>query len=140
MEAHLADCHPEYAHPGKVDGLPLLEDVYEATVLTVLKESKFGIPTHAPFTKIQQKVNVWSTGVHALKHQSETQYSFSNLICSNNTYKEGSSQQLKACLSYIHYFAYCLLVVYVVFLCIPCIGTALYTLFTSKSVVLLVTR
>ena len=54
----MADCDPEYANPGKVNGLPLLEDVYEATVLTVLTESKFGIPTHAPFTKIQQKEDV----------------------------------------------------------------------------------
>ena len=43
MEAHLTDRHPEYAHPGKADGLPLLEDVYEATALMVLKESKFGM-------------------------------------------------------------------------------------------------
>ncbi|KIM59144.1 hypothetical protein SCLCIDRAFT_1188252 [Scleroderma citrinum Foug A] len=67
MEAHLADRHPEYAHPDKVDGLPFPEDVYEATVLTVLEESKFGIPTCAPFMKIQQKENVWPANVRALK-------------------------------------------------------------------------
>ena len=72
MEAHLADCHPEYAHPGKVDGLPLPEDVHEATALTALEESKFGLPTHAPFTKIQQKENVWPAGVCALKRRSDT--------------------------------------------------------------------
>ena len=76
----MADHHPEYAHPGKVDGLPLLEDVYEATALTVLKESKFGIPTCAPFTKIQQKENVWPAGVRALKRRSDTHPSTSSAV------------------------------------------------------------
>ena len=67
-----------------------------------------------------------------------------NLICCDNTYKEGSSQQLKPYLGYIHYFAcrlYCLLVVCIMFVHVPCIGTTLCTSFTSKLVVgWLVTR
>jgi len=50
--------HMEYAHLGKGDGLPLPQDVYDAVALTTLKESKFPIPPHSPFMKIQQKENV----------------------------------------------------------------------------------
>jgi len=65
--------HPEYAHPGKGDGLPLLQDVYDAVALTMLEESKFGIPPCSPFTKIQQKENVRPvTSAHGLKHWSDT--------------------------------------------------------------------
>ena len=40
MEAHLTDRHPEYAHLGKVDGLALLRDVYDAIALTRAEELK----------------------------------------------------------------------------------------------------
>lgn len=78
MEAHLTDRHPQYAHPGKADGLPLPEDVYEATAVTALEESKFSIPTRMAFTKIQQKENVQPAGVHALKRRSDTHPSTSS--------------------------------------------------------------
>ncbi|KIM61630.1 hypothetical protein SCLCIDRAFT_121807 [Scleroderma citrinum Foug A] len=77
MEAHLTDRHPEYAHPGKVDGLTLPCDVYDATALTRAEESKFRIPTHMPFMKIQEKENLQPAGICGLKRrvESHTQHS-----------------------------------------------------------------
>ena len=70
MEAHLMDHHPEYAHPGKADGLPLPQDVYDTMALSNIEELKFSIPPHTPFMKIQEKENIWPAGpvAHALKH------------------------------------------------------------------------
>ena len=72
MEAHLTERHLEYAHPGKADGLPLPQDVYDAVALTALEELKFGIPHRPSFMKIQQKENIRPAGVHALKRRSDT--------------------------------------------------------------------
>jgi len=73
MEAHLTEHHPEYAHLGKGDGLPLPQDVYDAVALTTPKESKFGIPPRSPFMKIQQKENVQPvTSARGLKRRSDT--------------------------------------------------------------------
>lgn len=57
MEAHLNEKHPEYAHPGKNDGLPLPRTVYEAMELTAAEEKKAGVPVRTVFTTILEKEN-----------------------------------------------------------------------------------
>jgi hypothetical protein len=44
MEQHLNLSHPEYAHPGKLLGLPLPSHMIRTVVLTVLEEKKLGVP------------------------------------------------------------------------------------------------
>ena len=67
MEAHLTEHHPEYAHPGKADGLPLPQDVYDAVALTALEELKFGIPPRSPFTSIYVMVASYLPSSYLIK-------------------------------------------------------------------------
>ncbi|KIJ59297.1 hypothetical protein HYDPIDRAFT_170850 [Hydnomerulius pinastri MD-312] len=57
MEAHLNEKHPEYAHPGRPDGIPLPRDMYELIHLTELEQKKADAPPRAPFSNIQDKEN-----------------------------------------------------------------------------------
>jgi len=44
MEQHLNLSHPEYAHPGKLLGLPLPSHMIRTVALTALEEKKSGVP------------------------------------------------------------------------------------------------
>lgn len=55
MEQHLNFYHSEYAHPGKVSGLPLPREVATATLLDPREEEKFGVPQRPAFTNIIEK-------------------------------------------------------------------------------------
>ncbi|KAF9238041.1 hypothetical protein BU15DRAFT_62692 [Melanogaster broomeanus] len=73
MEAHLNETHPEYAHPGKQNGLALPRSVYEAMVLTPLEEKKAGVPVRGSFTHIQDKENDPPTNARVQKRRADAE-------------------------------------------------------------------
>ncbi|KAI6166959.1 hypothetical protein EDD17DRAFT_1893598 [Pisolithus thermaeus] len=55
MEQHLNFYHSEYAHPGKLSGLPLPGDAAAATLLDSCEEETFGVPVRPAFNNIAEK-------------------------------------------------------------------------------------
>ncbi|KIK80927.1 hypothetical protein PAXRUDRAFT_15523 [Paxillus rubicundulus Ve08.2h10] len=55
MEQHLNIAYPEYAHPSKLVGLSLPEDMIPAVVLTSLEEKQLSVPVCPEFTLIAEK-------------------------------------------------------------------------------------
>ncbi|KAF8835724.1 hypothetical protein BDN67DRAFT_1015279 [Paxillus ammoniavirescens] len=53
MEQHFNFTHPEYAHPGKLLGLPLPSNIIPSIVVDSREEAKFGVPLRPQFTHIQ---------------------------------------------------------------------------------------
>ena len=53
MEQHFSLAHPEYAHPGKLSGLPLPSNITPSIVVDPREEAKFGVPFRPQFTHIQ---------------------------------------------------------------------------------------
>ena len=47
MKQHLNITHPEYAHPGKLLGLPLPTEMAHIVIITIQEEKKLGIPVCA---------------------------------------------------------------------------------------------
>ncbi|KAG1812034.1 hypothetical protein EV424DRAFT_1269338, partial [Suillus variegatus] len=44
LEAHLTKEHPEYANPGKLEGVALPRVVFDSVVLTAAEEKRAGVP------------------------------------------------------------------------------------------------
>ena len=47
MKQHLNITHPEYAHPGKLLGLPLPTEMVHVVIITIQEEKKLGVPVRA---------------------------------------------------------------------------------------------
>ncbi|KAG9309942.1 hypothetical protein JVU11DRAFT_9974 [Chiua virens] len=62
MEEHLSLSHPEYAHPGKIYGLPLPLHMIDTVVITVQEEKKFSVPARSNPEK--------PSSTHTANHQS----------------------------------------------------------------------
>ncbi|KAG9309781.1 hypothetical protein JVU11DRAFT_10155 [Chiua virens] len=62
MEEHLSLSHPEYAHPGKIYGLPLPLHMIDTVVITVQEEKKFSVPARSNPDK--------PSSTHTANHQS----------------------------------------------------------------------
>lgn len=57
LEAHLTKEHPEYANPGKLEGVALPRVVFDSVVLTAAEEKRAGVPIRPAFTLVQEKEN-----------------------------------------------------------------------------------
>lgn len=53
MEQHFNFAHPEYAHPGKLFGLPLPSSIIPSIIVGSREDAKFGVPPRPQFTLIQ---------------------------------------------------------------------------------------
>ncbi|KAG2091941.1 hypothetical protein BD769DRAFT_1679203 [Suillus cothurnatus] len=73
FEAHLNLEHPEYAHPGKLIGLPLPGSIFQSFALTAAKEKKAGVPVRPVFTLLQKEKENTPVPAHSKKRKANAQ-------------------------------------------------------------------
>ncbi|KIJ08502.1 hypothetical protein PAXINDRAFT_18375 [Paxillus involutus ATCC 200175] len=83
MEQHLNFHHPEYAHPGKLIGVPLPSSATAAVLLTSLKEARLGVPVRPEFTLIAKPTNQTASESAGEKRRSANVATFTAAVASS---------------------------------------------------------